>query len=204
MLRRRLRNPNNAMVILPRARRFISRARFRFRAGCLLLLCGALLPSGCRRQEPPADLTILNGAEPQSLDPGILSGQADMRVAVGIFEGLTYFDPKTGRAVPGLAERWEVSPDGCTYTFHLRTNLVWSTGEPITADDVVYSWIRALSPVTASEYAASLFFLKNGQEFTDGKIKDPSRVGVHAPDPLTVRVELNHPTPFFPTSAPCR
>jgi oligopeptide transport system substrate-binding protein len=180
------------MAISQRARRIFSRARFAF---CVV---ASVWLSACARREAPANLTIINGAEPQSLDPGTLSGQADMRVALGMFEGLTQFDPKTGRAIPGLAERWDISPDGCTYTFHLRTNLVWSTGEFITADDVVYSWIRALSPVTASEYAGSLFFLKNAEDFTDGKIKEPSLVGVHALDPLTVRVELNHPTPFFP------
>jgi oligopeptide transport system substrate-binding protein len=63
---------------------------------------------------------------------------------------------------------------------------------------VVYSWIRALDPATASEYAGQLFFLKNGEDFAAGKIKDPALVGVHALDPLTVRVELSHPTPFFP------
>ena len=180
------------MAIFPRARRIFSRARFVFCIAAWLCLLG------CICHERPADLVILNGAEPQSLDPGILSGQADMRVAMGIFEGLTYFNPKTGRAIPGLAERWDISPDGCTYTFHLRTNLVWSTGEPITAEDVVYSWIRVLEPATASEYSGSLFFVTNAEAFTDGKIKDPSQVGVHALDPLTVRVELNHPTPFFP------
>ena len=180
------------MAIFQRARRIFSRARFAFcLAACICL-------SGCGRHEPPADLVILNGAEPQSLDPALLTGQADMRVESGIFEGLTQFDPKTGGGIPGLADHWEISPDGCTYTFHLRTNLLWSTGEPITADDVVYSWIRALNPVTASEYAGSLFFLKNAEDFTDGKIKNPSQVGVHAPNPLTVSVELNHPTPFFP------
>jgi oligopeptide transport system substrate-binding protein len=111
---------------------------------------------------------------------------------------LTQYDPKTGRPIPGLAERWEISSDGRVYTFYLRTNLVWSTGEPIRADDVVYSWIRALDPATASEYAGQLFFLKNGEDFAAGKIKDPALVGVHALDPLTVRVELSHPTPFFP------
>ena len=79
----------------------------------------------------------------------------------------------------------------------MRTNLLWSTGEPITADDVVYSWIRALSPATASDYAGQLFYLKNGEDFNTGKIKDPARVGIHAPDKFTVRVELNHPTAFF-------
>ncbi len=68
---------------------------------------------------------------------------------------------------------------------------------PIRADDVVYSWIRALNPATASEYAGQLYYVKNAEAFNTGKIKDPSLVGVHAPDPFTVRVELNHPTPFF-------
>jgi oligopeptide transport system substrate-binding protein len=165
---------------------------------CGLLVAGfCLLTPGCVRREPPADITILNGAEPQSLDPAIIVGQADMRVVQGLFEGLLRLDPDTSRPIPGLAERWEISPDGKTCTFHLRTNLVWSTGESIRADDVVYSWIRALNPATASEYAGQLFYLKNAEEFNAGKIKDPSLVGVHALDPFTVRVELNHPTAFF-------
>ena len=114
-----------------------------------------------------------------------------------MFEGLTRLDPKTARPIPGLAQSWDISPDGCTYTFHLRTNLVWSTGEPITADDVVYSWLRAADPATASDYAEEFFYLKNGEAFVTGKIKDPALVGVHAPDKHTVRVELNHPTAFF-------
>jgi oligopeptide transport system substrate-binding protein len=98
---------------------------------------------------------------------------------------------------PGLAERWEISTDGLVYTFHLRSNLTWSTGEPITADDVVYSWRRVLNPATASDYAGQLFFVKNAEAFCTGGIKDPARVGVSALDGRTVRVELNTPTPFF-------
>ena len=106
--------------------------------------------SGCMRHDPPADVVIINYSEPQSLDPAIVAAQPDMRIVAGMFEGLTRVDPKTGRAIPGLAEGWEISPDGRVYTFHLRTNLVWSTGEPIRAADVVYSWIRTLAPATAS------------------------------------------------------
>ena len=113
---------------------------------CLLISAVCLLDSGCIRREPPADVTIINNAEPESLDPAIITGQPELRIVIGLFEGLTRLDPKTARPIPGLAESWEISPDGCTYTFHLRTNLVWSTGEPITADDVVYSWMRALEP----------------------------------------------------------
>ena len=62
---------------------------------------------------------------------------------------------------------------------------------------MVYSWIRALNPATGSEYAGQLYYIKNAEAFNTGKIKDPAPVGVHAPDLFTVRVELNHPTPFF-------
>lgn len=179
-----------------RAPKIISRARCRFWVWIFFpALC--LLLAGCFRREPPADVTIVNGAEPESLDPAIIVAQPDERVVQGLFEGLMRIDPKTGEPIPGMAERYEISPDGKTYTFYLRTNLVWSTGEPITAEDVVYSWIRALQPATAADYAEALFYVKNAEDFNAGKITDPSLVGIHAPDKDTVQVELNGPTPFF-------
>lgn len=191
------------MTFTKRARRFLRRARFPFstRHASLVtlvtsLLCTAFLP-GCSNREPPADLTIINSLEPESLDPAIIIAQADMRIVSGIFEGLTRLEPVDANPVPGLAERWDISPDGKIYTFHLRTNLLWSTGEPITADDVVYSWRRELDPATASDYAGQLYYIKNAEAFNTGKIKDPSLVGVHALGKYTVRVELNHPTLFF-------
>ncbi|HEU6448218.1 MAG TPA: peptide ABC transporter substrate-binding protein [Verrucomicrobiae bacterium] len=179
------------MQLFKRAPKLFLRARFAF------LLVAATLIFGCSRREPPADITILNGGEPESLDPAIIVAQLDMRVIQGLFQGLTQFDPKTADAIPGLAESWDISADGKVYTFHLRTNLVWSTGEPITADDVVYSWTRALSPATASTYAGLLYFVKNAQAFNEGKITNAALVGVHALDQHTVRVELNNPTSFF-------
>lgn len=163
----------------------------------LMLLAGLLVVAGCVRHEPKADLVIINGIEPESLDPQLITGVAEMRIVSSLFEGLTRQDPVTSFPIPGLAESWDISPDGKTYTFHLRTNLQWSTGGPITADDVVYSWIRALDPATASDYAGQLYYLVNGEAYNTGKIKDPSKVGVHALDRYTVRVELNHPTAFF-------
>jgi oligopeptide transport system substrate-binding protein len=160
-------------------------------------MCGCLLAAGCGHREPPADITIVNGDEPESLDPAIVTAESDMRIVAGLFEGLTRQESVAARPVPGLAERWDISPDGKTYTFHLRPNLAWSTGEPLTAQDVVYSWLRELNPATASDYAGQLYYLKNGEAYNTGKINDPSQVGVHALDPLTVQVELNHPTLFF-------
>ena len=177
---------------------FTKRARRNSRRACFLLcLLAGTFWLGCARREPPADLTIINDVEPESLDPAIIVAQADMRVVTALFEGLTRLEPVGARAVPGLAARWEISPDEKIYTFHLRTNLLWSTGEPITSADVVYSWLRMLNPATASDYAGQLYYVKNAEEFNTGKIQDASQVGIQALDPFTVRVELIHPTLFF-------
>src|SRR3954471_6227741 len=157
----------------------------------------AITFAGCGHKEPTADIIIVNGAEPESLDPAIITGQPDMRVVVSLFEGLTRFDPVTGEGVAGLAERWDISPDRRQYTFYLRTNAIWSNGEPITARDIVYSWQRALNPLTASDYAGQLFFVENAEAYNSGKITNPARVGVHAANDHTVTVQLRSPCPFF-------
>ncbi len=162
-----------------------------------LLVALVFLLTGCLRHEPRADLVIINGAEPESLDPAIITGQPDLRVVGTLFEGLTRYDARTGGPEPGLAESWETSDDRRVYTFNLRTNAVWSTGEPITAEDVAYSWLRVLNPETAAEYVGQLYFLKNAEAFNSGKITAPSLVGVRALDPHTLRVELHSPIPFF-------
>ncbi len=169
--------------------------RLRRLAPGILLVLG--LASGCTRSEPKAGLVIINGPDPESLDPALVTSIEGLRVVASLSEGLTRNDPVSSRPIPGLAQSWEISPDGCVYTFHLRDNLMWSPGDPITAEDVVYSWLRVLNPETAAEYAGQLFYVKNGEACVNGKIKDPSLVGVHALDSRTVRVELNHPTPFF-------
>src|SRR6266404_895039 len=122
----------NLPVISPSSRlgRFRLATGGYLRLSSTLSLVSLLLFTGCARNEPRADLVIINAAEPETLDPAILTGQPDMRAANAIFEGLTRLDAKAV-PVPGLASNWEISPDGRIYTFHLRTNLLWSTGEPI-------------------------------------------------------------------------
>lgn len=156
-----------------------------------------MLLTGCLRQQPPADLIIINGAEPESLDPAVITGQPDLRVVGALFEGLTRFNARTAEPEPGLAERWEISSDRLTYTFDLRADARWSDGEPIRADDVVYSWLRVLNPASAAEYASQLFFLQNAEAYNAGALTDPSLVGVTALDSRTVRVQLHSPIPFF-------
>ncbi len=157
-------------------------------------LCCLVL--GCDRL-PPADLTIVNGPEPSSLDPLLVTSVEELRAVLPLFEGLTRPDPVTGRPGPGLAERWELSPDGRTYTFHLRSNAVWSTGKPILASDVVYSWRRILEPTNACAYANLLFPVSGAEDFHLGRAAGFDRVGVRERSPLTLEVELENPCAYF-------
>ena len=185
------------------SKRHKCRAPFPWSADKPAILCGLLLStifvfgSGCSRHFGPADVVIINGNEPESLDPAIVSGISEMRITKGLFEGLVRLDPHTASPIPGLAERWDISPDGATYTFHLRQGLAWSTGEPITASDVVYSWMRTLDPATAADYAGQLFYIRNAEDFYMRKITDPAKVGFRALDAATFRVELTQPLAFF-------
>src|SRR5437667_1196 len=85
----------------------------------------ALVASGCKQAGTRADLVFLNGAEPETLDPALITGQPENRVVDALFEGLTAFDA-AAIAKPGVAEKWDISPDGRVYAFHLRRNALWS------------------------------------------------------------------------------
>jgi oligopeptide transport system substrate-binding protein len=151
----------------------------------------------CDTGGPRADLVILNGAEPESIDPAVFTGQLEGRVAYALFEGLLRFD-RFGKPSPGVAESWDISEDGKVYTFHLRNDAKWSNGEPVVANDFVESWKRALLPETACEYAYLLYRIKNGEPFNEGTLKDFGEVGVKAIDDRTLRVDLEAATPYFP------
>jgi oligopeptide transport system substrate-binding protein len=138
-----------------------------------------------------------NGTEPQAIDPHITTGVPESRILNALFEGLIVKDPATLEPGPGVAESWDISPDGLVYTFHLRTNAKWSDGEPVTAEDFRWSWWRALQPALGDEYSYMLFPIKNAEDYLGGKIKDFDQVGVHVIDPYTLRVELHSPTPYF-------
>ncbi|MFD2170834.1 peptide ABC transporter substrate-binding protein [Tumebacillus lipolyticus] len=110
-------------------------------------------------------------------------------------EGLVRLD-KDGKASEGLAEKWEISKDGLTYTFHLRDNIKWSNGDPVTAQDFEYSWKRTLNPDTGAQYAFMVGWVKGGQAYNEGKGKVED-VGVKALDEKTLEVKLENPLPFF-------
>lgn len=138
---------------------------------------------------------ISNGAEPESLDPAKIQGVPEHRIFETLFEGLIVYDPKTADGVPGLAESWEVSEDGMTYTFKLR-KANWSDGTPITAHDVVYSWLRELAPETASPYAwFPVMFLAGANEYNTGEA-GPEAVQIRALDDYTFQMDLIGPLPY--------
>lgn len=171
-----------------------------------LALLLTLFLGACGGGPTPADtaadagiLLLGNGAEPQGLDPHLVTGLAEHRILRTLFEGLTDLDPVTHEPVPAVAERWDLSADGLVYTFHLRTDATWSNGDPVTAHDFVYGWRRILSPRLAAEYSYMLWVIKNAAAYNRGEISDFSNVGVEALDDRTLRVTLEHPTPYFLT-----
>lgn len=145
----------------------------------------------------PADGVLIynSGEEPNSLDPALSHDIAGLKVLMNLFEGLANYDPKDASPVPAAAERWEISPDGLVWTFHLRP-AVWSDGAPVVAEDFAFAWRRVVDPATASTYAHRLFLIRNAREIAKGE-KTPAELGVKAVDDRTLRVELTHPAPYF-------
>jgi oligopeptide transport system substrate-binding protein len=172
-------------------------------APCAAILCCAL--TGCGRRETrveSADLTqtllVGNLAEPNDLDPALTIDNTTRNIVMALMEGLAQYDPKTALPVPAIAERWEASPDGLTWTFHLRAGARWSDGDPVVAGDFVYAFRRILSPGLAAEQASMLFILRNAEAFEAGRISDPEAVGARAPDDRTLVLTLEKPAPYLP------
>jgi oligopeptide transport system substrate-binding protein len=130
------------------------------------------------------------------LDPHLLTGVSEIRVLDALFEGLVNLDPTDLHPVPGVAERWEVSSDQSTYTFYLRANARWSNGQPVTAQDFVASWRRILTASLGADNASQLFLIQGAEAFHKGAAPF-EQVGLAAPDARTLRVTLDHPTPYF-------
>ena len=159
---------------------------------------------GCGKSISPVDsaldkqiLHFGNGTEPQGLDPHIVTGVPEHHLLISMCEGLTISNPKGGDNLPGVAKSWSISPDGKTYTFFLNENAKWSNGDPVIAEDFVWSWMRILTPSLGSQYPDMLYYLKGAADYHQGITNDFSTVGVKAIDKHLLQVELKNPTPFF-------
>ena len=164
----------------------------------------ALLAGSALAADVPAGVTLAakqelvrnNGSEPQSLDPHKIEGVPESNISRDLFEGLLVSD-LDGHPVAGVAEKWE-NKDFKVWTFHLRKDAKWSNGDPVTAQDFVYSWQRITDPKTASPYASYLQYghLLNVDDIIAGK-KPTSELGVKAIDDHTLEVTLSEPVPYF-------
>ncbi len=144
------------------------------------------------------DLKVMLETPVESLDPQQATDGTSFEIIADYTDGLTQMD-SDGQAVPAIAESWETSDDGLSWTFHLRKDAKWSNGDPVTAADFVFAWQRAVDPDVASEYAYMLSDIgqvKNAAEIIAGTM-DKSELGVTAVDDYTLQVELNAPVSYF-------
>ena len=161
----------------------------------LLLTTGGL---GCSKGPSSSSyLKIHLESEPASLSPAEATGHRESQVILSIYEGLTRYHPETLEPLPGVAERWEISPDGKIYTFYLRENARWSDGTPVTAQNFWNSWERALNPKVAAPYAFQFYYIKNGESYSQGILTDPKGLGMEVVSLKIFRVTLERPIPYF-------
>lgn len=143
-------------------------------------------------------ITVLrrgNGGDPQTLDPAKAEDVHAFNVLADLYEGLVAVDAK-GKVIPGVAESWDLSSDGLSYTFHLRANALWSNGEPVRAAHFVAGFERTLSPATASAYSFLLHPIKNAEQVSLGE-QPMSALGISAPDERTLKIELRASAPHL-------
>jgi oligopeptide transport system substrate-binding protein len=150
----------------------------------LALFLGATVWAVSFGRLPPADFVFVNETEIKTVDPAIVTGHPESRIIRELYECLVNWHPETLEPVPGVAERWEVSDDLRTYTFHLRKNALWSDGTPVTAEDFRWSYQRFLHPETAAEYAYQLYYVKGASKYTERKLKIGDPVEIELPEPV--------------------
>ena len=186
-----------------------------------LAIAGAMALSGCGGSKSGGEgtksgdttqtaagkkiLTIQLGPDVESIDPALNSAVDGANYILFAFDNLLKMD-KDGKVVLGLAEKYEVSDDQLTWTFHLRDGLKWSDGSALTADDFVYSWQRLVDPNVAAPYAQTVLGMVEGYDDAIGRPDadgnttvdpDPTKLKVEAPDEKTLIVHMAKPTPYF-------
>jgi oligopeptide transport system substrate-binding protein len=175
-----------------------------FRRFPLVIAPFLLLLNSCQKESQVEQATragillVGNANEPKGLDPHMVSGVIESNILRALFEGLITSDAESDTAAPGGAAL-EVTPDetSTVWTAKLRPDGKWSDGQPVTAEDFRFSYERMLTPALGAKYADMLYFLKGAQDFNLGKTSDFSTVGVEVVDPLTLRLTLRGPTPYF-------
>ena len=145
-----------------------------------LALCVACISIACRvdaiddgyfgEVDPPTNqvMRYVSGAEPESLDPQIPTGQAEQRILMAFFDGLVEYDPRTMNPIPAIAESWQANADSSAFVFRLRKDARWSNNDPITARDFVYTFRRGVSPELAARNASLAYYIKYARAYNTG------------------------------------
>jgi oligopeptide transport system substrate-binding protein len=136
-----------------------------------------------------------NAADPETLDQHKTSTVYEGHILRDLYEGLVIYDARA-QVVPGVAESWSISDDGKTYSFTLRENARWSNGDPVTAEDFVYSLRRIMDPETGAKYASILYPILNAEKVNSGEL-DPKDIGARAKGAQELEITLESPTPYF-------
>lgn len=161
-------------------------------------VAGGSVTTGSEVVSGGSDLNVMIETPVESLDPQQATDGTSFEVIANYTDGLMQMDAD-GQAVNALCDHYELSDDGCTYTFYIREDANWSNGTPVTAADFVFAWQRAVDPAVASEYAymmSDIGQIKNAAEIIAGE-KDKSELGATAIDDKTLQVELNVPVSYF-------
>lgn len=142
------------------------------------------------------EVNTTSSSDISSMDTAKASDSTSFEAINNVMEGLVRVDSKN-ELIPGMAESWEKSSDSKTWTFKIRKDAKWSNGDPLTAKDFEYSFIRNLTPETACEYAYVMYDIQGAEDFNLGKNSDSSTVGVKAIDDYTLEIKLNRPVNYF-------
>jgi oligopeptide transport system substrate-binding protein len=169
----------------------------------LALLC---FLNACTKRETPVAASLRtqtlhfgNLSEPATLDPQISAMMTEWEIQTALFEGLVNVASDGVTILPGMAERWEIAADGLTYTFHLRSGLQWSNGDPLTAPDIAESMRRLLNPAIGFPSPELIDPIVGARAYLAGKSTDFSTVGIRALDPKTLQFRLAYRAPHFLT-----
>ena len=167
----------------------------------LLLACAGL--AGCGQNQSNVEkgnaeqeLYIGIGTEPEGLDPHIVTGVTEHYILLSLFEGLTTVHPETLAIEPGVALSWDISEDGLRYTFKLDPEARWSNGDPLTAEAFLFAYERILTPAMGAPYAYMLYCIRGAEAFNKGELSDFAEVGLSSPEPYTLIIDLEAPTPY--------
>ena len=162
---------------------------------CRTACAAALLAASLTAASAEAVYHRGNTGEPETLDQHKTSTIYERNILIDLYEGLVGLDP-VAKVVPGVAESWSISDDGKVYTFKLRNDAAWSNGDPVVAEDFVFSLRRIMDPATGAKYANVLYPIMNAEKAHKGEVPT-DQIGVKALDSQTLEIRLESPTPYF-------